>query len=128
MASIDDVSRLVTSLSQRVQEASKSDRSSAADQSQRQKSAPSKKAHVPLPDKVRERLLQAKTGDKLNRRVARQFFVETILVNEFGDEVLRDHRFADVVNRVTIALSSNVDVAMKLDDWLLQATNSKGFI
>ena len=76
-------------------------------------------SEVPSANPLRSRLQvrMSRIGD-WNSSLARETFVETILISELGDNLVMDPAFADLVRKVSAQLSSDPKLSARLDDLL----------
>lgn len=62
-----------------------------------------------------QRIKAIDPDDKRRRQKATRIFLETVLVNEFGDAFLADPRFTEIVAEIQVAMEADEQIRDQLD-------------
>jgi hypothetical protein len=90
-------------------------------------SASASQAAAPAPvvrsvnERLRQRLTSTPTWDKDN---ARAIFIETILISELGEDLVRDPAFGDMVRKLSDQMTTNPSLCTRLDQLLKELSSN----
>jgi hypothetical protein len=73
---------------------------------------------VPLAQLLSDRLKKLRKSDSDYKDKARQVLVETILIWEFGDTIINDPAYGELLNRIVAACNTEAGISGKLDTLL----------
>lgn len=80
-------------------------------------------ATVPLRDVLSKVLKKADLQTDAGRKIARVVFIETVVLDQLGDQLAQDPKFGILVRQIESALSDEKDVLERFDGMLLELSS-----